>query len=274
MLWHSVLIAALTLASSAHADRIKVSGEIFFFVDPAGNDDRDCRSEAAPCRTMQTAYARARRDYDFTGAHCNIKLSDGVHTEGLAMTGTLVGTHLCHVIGNLENREAVIVQPPPGSPAFNIQDLAMISVMDLTVQGDSIIGFYGRQLVVVDIARVKFGPMPNGMAVSMVDQAGANLVGDFSIEGDMVGFLSANSMSRINVATGASIDVKRPVDIRYFVMSYQSSLVEFNAGVTLKEAELVKGQQFLASWGGIVNTNGLALPGSVPGITQFGGHVY
>ena len=56
-------------------------------MNPTGDDTRDCRSEVAPCRTMQRAYERARADYDFmTSANCTIKLSDGLHGEGLRMT--------------------------------------------------------------------------------------------------------------------------------------------------------------------------------------------
>src|SRR5215467_13653705 len=133
MIYYLILILVFMFANSAHAYRIKVYGSVIFFVNPTGDDSRDCRSEVAPCKTMQGAYERARSDYDFaTSANCTIKLSDGLHAEGLMMTGTLVGAHVCHVIGNLANREAVIVQPLPGKAAFNIQDLAMISVMDLT----------------------------------------------------------------------------------------------------------------------------------------------
>src|SRR5262245_25720493 len=223
---------------------------------------------------MQKAYGRAKMDYDFTGSGCTIKLSDGVHTQGLTMTGKLVGTHLCHVVGNPTNRGGVIVQPAPGRAAFDIQDLAMISVMDLTIQGERITGFFGRQLVVLDIARIRFGSMPGGIAVSMEDQAGANLVGEFSIECDMSAFLAADRLSRIHVASGASISVKEPVNIHYFVMSYQNSLIDFGGQVRFKNSQFISGQQYRAYWNGIVNTNGLVLPGHIPGETARGGQVY
>jgi len=269
-----IWIVALTLATSAHADRIRPDGNVIFFVSPTGDDNRDCRSEAAPCRTMQNAYGRTRPDYDFTGRSCTIKLSDGVHTQGLMMAGKLVGTHLCYVVGNPANRGGVIIQPAPGSAAFDIQDLAMISVMDLTIQGERIIGFSGRQLVVVDIARVTFGSMPDGIAVSMTDQAGANLAGDFSIEGDMLAFLAANRLSRIHVGSGASISVKKPVHIRYFVMSYQNSLIDFGGELRFKNSQFVSGRQYRAYWNGIVNTNGLVLPGNIAGEAAMGGQAY
>jgi hypothetical protein len=211
---------------------------------------------------------------DFTGGHCTIKLSDGVYTDGLTMTGTLVGMHLCHVVGNPANREAVVVQPPAGSAAFDIQDLAMISVMDLTIQGERMTGFYGRQLVVVDIARIKFGPMPDGIAVSMDNQAGANLVQDFFIEGDMMAFLTANRLSRIHVAGGVSVSVKKPVNIHYFVMSYQNSLVDFGGDVRFKNSQFISGQQYRAFWNDIINTNGLVLTGTIAGQAAMGGQAY
>jgi len=271
---HLILIVAFTLATSARAERFEADYSVVFFVNPSGDDSRDCRSEAAPCRTMQQAYRRARREYDFAKGGCTIKLADGVYTDGLTTTGTLVGTHLCQVIGNPANREAVIVQPPPGSAAFDIQDLAMISVMDLTIQGERIIGFYGRQFVIVDIARIKFGPMPDGIAVSMDHQAGANLVGHFSIDGEMVAFLTANRLSRFHVAGGVSISVKKPVNIHYFVMSYQNSLVEFGGEVQLKNSQFISGQQYRAYQHGIINTNGLVLPGTIAGQAALGGQAY
>jgi hypothetical protein len=126
----------------------------------------------------------------------------------------------------------------------------------------------------MDIARVKFGSMPNSIAVSVADQAGANLVGDFWIDGDMVGFLAANSLSRINVANGVSISVKKPIDIQHFALSYQGSLIEFRREVKLKDSQLVRGQQFIANSGGIINTNGVVLPGNIAGETRLGGQVY
>src|SRR5262249_53346107 len=163
------------------------------------------------------------------------------------------GTHLCYVVGNRANRGEVIVQPAPGSAA---------------------IGFSGRQLAVVDIARVTFGSMPDGIAVSMTDQAGANLAGDFSIDGDMLAFLAANRLSRIHVGAGASISIKKPVNIHYFVMSYQNSLIDFGGELKFKNSQFVSGRQYRAYWNGIVNTNGLVLPGNIAGEAAMGGQAY
>lgn len=271
---HFILIFALTLATAVHAERIRADGNVEFYVNPTGDDSRDCLSEAAPCRTMQRAYGRAYSEYDFVGSGCVIKLSDGIHTNGVRMTGTLVGAHICHVVGNPTDRRRVIVQPAPGTAAFDIQDLAMISVTDLTIQGDGIIGFFGRQLVVVDIARVTFGSMPDGIAVSMTDQAGANLVGDFCIDGDMSAFLSANHMSRIKVAAGVSINMEKAVKIQYFAMSYTNSIINFGGAVQFKNSKLISGQQYRTYWNGIINTNGLVLPGNITGEAALGGRAY
>ena len=81
-------------------------------------------------------------------------------------------------------------------------------------------------------------------------------------------------MSRINVAKGASVSVKKPVDIQYFAMSYQGSLIEFRQEVKLKDSQLIRGQQFIANTGGIINTNGVVLPGNIAGETRLGGRVY
>jgi hypothetical protein len=50
--------------------------------------------------------------------------------------------------------------------------------------------------------------MRDGIAVTMDDQAGANLVGDFFIDGDMIAFLTANRLSWIHLAGGVLISGK------------------------------------------------------------------
>src|SRR5262249_14900556 len=118
------------------------------------------------------------------------------------------------------------------------------------------------------------GSMPDGIAVSMGDQAGANLVGDFCIKGDISGFLAASHLSRIKVAPGVSINVKKPVNIQYFAMSYTNSLIDFGDGVQFKNSEFISGGQYRAYWNGIINANGLVLPGNIQGHAAFGGQAY
>jgi hypothetical protein len=47
------------------------------------------------------------------------------------MRGTLAGTHLCHVVGNPANREAVIVQPLMPVPWSQLIKLVTETVMSV-----------------------------------------------------------------------------------------------------------------------------------------------
>lgn len=268
------IMALLAWPGAAWAARAIATSSVSFYVSPSGDDTRDCLDVALPCATIQRAYLRAKNDYDFAGHDCGIKLADGTYTAGLYATGQLVGTHLCAIAGNTANRDAVVVNPGPGCRAFDVQDGAIIAVSDLRIDGAGVIGVSGRQLVVVDIARVTFGAMPGGIAIAVVDQGGVNLLGDIRIDGDMVGFILANGAARVRFAGGTTVTFTRAVAIPYFQMSYERSLITYAPGVLYVNPGNLTGQQWLSYWDSTINRNGVAMPGTIAGATMFGGTVY
>ena len=279
----SLLIAASYCQSSeAGSPRIRATQAITFYVNPVacsdvlkincGDDANDCTSSMTPCLTMTGAYARAQQDYDFAGHSCTIRLADGRHTSPMNIAGPLVGTHLCSWLGNEKDRRAVVVNPPPGVPAFWVQDGAIAVIMHVRCEGERIICFAGRQFSIIDIAWVDFGPLPNGTAISMTNQARINLGGDIWISGDANAFLTADDLSQITVGANVSIVITQPVKIRYFAMSYKKSLIELLHGAHFVNPQFVSGQQYVAVWDGAIHTGGSVMPGTTAGAVSIPGH--
>jgi len=280
----SLVIAASCCQSSVEAGspRIRATQAVTFYVNPVscrdisrincGDDANNCTSSMTPCLTMAGAYTRAQQDYDFAGHSCTIQLADGRHTSPANIAGSLVGTHLCYWLGNEKDRRAVVVNPPPGVPAFFVQDGAIAVIMHVRCEGERIICFAGRQFSIIDIAWVDFGPLPNGTAISVTNQSRINLGGDIWISGDANAFLTADDLSQITVGANVPIVITRPVEITYFALSYKKALIELLNGAHFVNPQFVRGQQYMALWDGAIHTGGSGMPGTIAGAASIPGH--
>jgi hypothetical protein len=278
----SVVMAASCYQSRVEADspRIRATQDVTFYVNPVacsdvlktncGDDANDCTSSMTPCLTMQRAADRAKYDYDFAGHTCTIRLADGRYTAPVNITGSLVGIHLCHWLGNEKDRRAVVVNPPPGVPAFWIQDGAVAVIMHVRCEGERIICFAGRQFSIIDIAWIDFGPLPESIAISMTNQARINLGGDIWISGDARAIIAADNLSQITV-THTSVVITQPVEIAYFALSYNRALIELN-GARFVNPQFVSGQQYVALWDGAIHPGGSVIPGTKAGMAFIPGH--
>jgi hypothetical protein len=285
----AVIVASLAIAASccqssveAGSPRIRATQAVTFYVNPVscrdisrincGDDANNCTSSMTPCLTMAGAYTRAQQDYDFAGNSCTIQLADGRHTSPANIAGSLVGTHLCYWLGNEKDRRAVVVNPPPGVPAFFVQDGAIAVIMHVRCEGERIICFAGRQFSIIDIAWVDFGPLPNGTAISVTNQSRINLGGDIWISGDANAFLTADDLSQITVGANVPIVITRPVEITYFALSYKKALIELLNGAHFVNPQFVRGQQYIALWDGAIHTGGSGMPGTIAGAASIPGH--
>src|SRR5262249_47880672 len=143
-----LLLAPLFLGYALpQASRLRAAGVIQFYVSPNGSDDgNECLVQAMPCRTIQNAVLRAMNDWDFAGrGDPIIRLAPGTYEEGVSVAGQPVGAHTINIVGQQSDDEAqscsltqaqqVIVQAPTSRAAFDGQDLAILVVRCLTVQG-------------------------------------------------------------------------------------------------------------------------------------------
>jgi hypothetical protein len=280
----SVAIAASCCQSRVEAgsSRIRATQDVTFYVNPVacsdvlkincGDDANDCTSSMTPCLTMTGAYARAQQGYDFAGHSCTIRLADGRHTSPMNIAGSLVGTHLCYWLGNEQDRRAVVVNPPPGVPAFFVQDGAIAVIMYVRCEGERIICFAGRQFSIMDIAWIDFGPLPNGIAISMTNQSRINLGGDIWISGDARAFTAADNLSQITIGGNVPVVITQPVEITYFGLSYNKAFIELLNGVHFVNPQFVSGQQYLALRDGAIHTGGAVIPGTIAGAASVPGH--
>ena len=216
---------------------------------------------------MQATWDKILRKYDTLGHYVQIQLADGVYTSGLSVTDQPVGNHLVTVRGNCSGtpyaakRSNVVIRPPSGTAAFEVQDLSILAVKCLRVEGSGVIGFHARQHVVFDIDSIDFGSMSIGIAAQ--NHATVNLTGDNWITGSMTAFIQAVYHSHVR-AQGANI-VQTPVNIEYFLQSYTHSSVEFVPGTSWTNYGYVTGNAYYVWRGGSLAANGIALPGSIAG---------
>lgn len=262
-----LLIAIFCLLPlAALGQRTSFTADTTFYVDPAGDDARDCRSAATSCKTMQATWTKVLRDYDTRGYEVFMQLADGVYTSGLNIVDQPLGVHLLQINGNCTgtpyaaNRSNVIVRPPSGTTAFWAQDTAILVVNCLRVEGAGVIGFQARQHVIMDINWIDFGPLSVGMKAT--DHSIINFAGDNWISGGMSSFIQAFYHSHVRVTAGSTNIVKTPVSITYFVQSYSQSYVEFEGGSSFMNWQNVTGNPYYVWRGGAFAANGIPVPGS------------
>ena len=247
---------------------------ISFYVSPTGSDDgNECLAQAIPCRTIQNAVLRAMNDWDFAGrGDPIIRLAPGTYETGASVAGQPIGAHTINIVGqesddaaqscSLTQAQQVIVQAPAGRAAFDAQDLAIIVVRCLTVQGgEGSLGFTCRQTPALDIAFVQFGAaLGLTTGVSANDSCGLNLGGQIWIGNNLVQFLAASNSSRITVGGNVPITAINPVSITHFSNAAQMAQIEFREGVSISGPIHATAQSFV--WrGGAIITNGLSIPG-------------
>ena len=272
------LVAAL-LALGCHAaepQRTRATGNVTFYAAPNGIDclsgeippiactrRNDCLSGDNPC-TPQGAHIVAKDDWDFAAARCTIKLAIGTYTKGVSIAGQYVGAHLCQVYGLVDRNGACIdreqvVFDVKNEIVFQVQDLMMTSIACLTVQGTGgSIGFAGRQYVVIDLAYIKCGAISQCIAV--VDKASANVTGDIWIAGDSNCFACADKQSHLKFGGDTKIRATMPVSLRYFIMSFSQSTVEFIGRNEVINPEYIAGSSCWPYIMGIIVTSGMPLP--------------
>jgi hypothetical protein len=260
-------ISVLLLSGPVNAQRKIATGGTHFYVSSAGVDSgNDCLNGGTPCRTMQTAADHIIKDWDFAGSTPFIQLIDGVIDNALNLWERPIGFHFVKVqgrLGNDCNESAVTVRPPSNTPAFWVQDGNTLVVECLTVTGDAPTdAFVCRQFSILDVDRIKYGVLRSALKAD--DQCGINVGGFARIGGDLAVWASANNLSRMLVTGPVTFLHEVKIGIA-FAVSYSQSLIKFKEGSTIENGSFVKGQKYRVYQGGTLSTNGLTMPGTIPG---------
>jgi hypothetical protein len=79
------------IAAAAPSVRIRLTGDLTFYVSPTGNDTTGDGTQAKPFATMQNAYQVAWTNYDGNGHNLYLILLPGTHTSGLGLFVRPVG---------------------------------------------------------------------------------------------------------------------------------------------------------------------------------------
>src|SRR5215813_7552948 len=261
--------------SQPPAQRLRAHGQIFHVSPSGSNSNNDRLTQETPGQTIQYAVGHVMADWDFAWqGDPLIRLGPGIYSEGAVLAGQPVGAHTISIVGqqdsdpgqscSLAQAEQVVIRAP-GRAAFYIQDLAIGAVRCLTLEGADSVGLVCRQTPASDIAFVKFGNSQSlGGGIHANENCSVNLGGTIWLGANIDTFLYANLMSRITVGGGVSIAALGNIQMTYFALSYQQSLLEFRGGASVVGPISAKNGSLV--WrGGAMITNGLKLPG---GVTQ------
>jgi hypothetical protein len=199
--------------------RIRATETVVFYAAPNGVDTGNtCLSAASPC-TAQGAVDVSKNDWDFAGHVCIIDLANGNYPK-LFASGHYVGTHLCHVRGNVDQQSACIDRLSVTVGGFAIEDGMIMSIACLTLKGD---GVWGRQGVIVDLVDINCDAVPTCLALTV--RAAANVIREIWISGDASAFVNATQNSYAGFT--AQVVVKKHAAVPSFALASQKSTIEF-----------------------------------------------
>ena len=274
----SLIVLSLTLICaqplSAQTTCTPVTEQMLFYVDPhKGNDGNPCISSEQPCKTMQAAYDKMYKDYDFNGFDARMQLADGDYTSGLGISGHLVGAPHVQVVGNCGNPQVVNVNPEDGT-AFSVQHGGVLQVACVQVSGPHVTGFESRNMGVLQLNfqsgdAVVFADMPGGNGIVAHDGGSVNISRQIVISGNAASHWAVLSLSRITVDDGTSYSITDEYAIDYFLNMTLNSVVNLGENVTFGGPN-PKGQKYNVTSGSRVSLNGNELPGTDEGTVDEG----
>src|SRR5262245_9810228 len=128
------------------------------YVDPAGDDRNDCLTAAAPCATIQRAVDQITPAPGQITGMGTVMLARGTYSAGATITYHKVVTF----IGDCDDPSRVVVRPQGGGAGFMAQDHAIAGINCVTIEAadPGTRGVKTRQFAIIDIQKVRFGPMP------------------------------------------------------------------------------------------------------------------
>jgi hypothetical protein len=259
-------------AEGAAPTRTRVDAPLTLYVDPEiGSDDPSnlCTSATSPCRTPQAAYRRIMDDYDHAGFLPTIQLADGDYESCINAFGVPLGAHLVNIRGHVGDASAVRMRPVRDGQCFVAQDLAILNIGHLSVEG-GVFGFVTRQHGGIDVGQVVLG----NLATAFIAQSNSwmNIVRQIVVAGDHQVHWSATDLSRITIASNVTYSYQRPVQIGHFAAISGLSILECLG--TLPLSGPVTGKAYHVTGNSELRLNGNTMPGTIAGTVDTGGQVH
>jgi hypothetical protein len=229
------------------------------FVSPLGSDANDCLSEAAPCSSIQGSVDKIPY-----GGGAYIKLAPGTYNDAQV---SVVYHRVVMIVGDCRDLSAVIV-----NGGFQAQDHAIMAPQCLTINvgGHGGIGVGARQFAIVDIDRVRFGPMTIGISAQEISKV--NTLGGIDIFGDMSYFAYAADGSSISLNGGFTVTGTRNFSEAFVAGAWGARIVA--QGASFAWAIPATGLKFTLTDAVLARPSGNGLPGSLPGTADSRSVVY
>jgi hypothetical protein len=232
--------------------------EMEMFVSPLGSDANDCLSEAAPCSSIQGSVDKIPY-----GGGAYIKVAPGIYNDAHV---SVVYHRVVMIVGDCRDLTAVVV-----NGGFIAQDHAILASQCLTISGGSGgIGVGARQFAIVDVDRVRFGPMTIGISAQEISKV--NTLGGIEIFGDMSDFVNAADGSSVSLSGDFALTGVRNFSGAFVAGAWGARI--FAQGASFAWAIPATGLKFRLTDAVLFRPSGNGLPGSLPGTADSRSVVY
>lgn len=266
--------APVPTAKGFVAERIKLSGDTTFYVNPAGVASGsfgpgDATSfgvyQGRPCLTAQQAYDQIATWFDLNGFVATISAANGTYSAGINATKPVVGGRVA-----FEGQGGGSVFTGAGTPfiANPGTDIEVRSVNLSPASGDCVKANGGT-------LRVGAGTVLSASAAShiLADNRGLVLLtGNYFINGGATAHLLARHGSTIQGAVQMAL--LGNVSITTYAQASEAAVINASGMTFSLGGNAVTGTRYSATLNGVIDTNGGGasfFPGTVAGTTATGG---
>jgi hypothetical protein len=255
-----------------------VGGTLNFYISNAGNDSNPGTNISFPLATINRALSLAATYYDLVGTTVRINLANGTYS-GCLVNGSQVSC-VVNLVGNVASPESVVISQPGGIAVESVYSAKLV-VSGFTVQATGSTADYetsgvgllaaGQGLIIVGPGMI-FGECSLAhMEASQGDITVQSLAPGqgtpYTISGSALIHWYAGSAGYI-AAADSTITIATPnLNFGDWFASASCGILEvWNCTFTGPGASSVTGTRYVASQGGVINTQG-AGPNYLPGNT-------
>jgi len=266
------------------AQRWKLPGSRTIFVDPHGDDVmNDGMLQVSPLRTPQLAADLIIDQFDINSTYADVRLLDGVYDvpageQLINVSKALHGQNKMGVQGNIDEPGRVVVNIPPRSRGFYVEDFGVLVVrgMRLVTSGLGSHGLFVRQFGIGDVGWVQFGQFERSNPITTWNGS-VNVIGPVRFDGNAHFMFAANrggeidfGAQKIEIANGLSVAQILHAESGGRIHALHATWSDVGGG----SPPTVVGQKAYADGrGSQIYVNPATMPGTIKQATENGGQI-
>lgn len=252
--------------------RIRLTGNITFYVATTGNDITGTGAVGAPWATVQKAIDIVQSNYDLSGYFVTIQLADGTYSSAVTVNGPFVGAI---------SEGSVTIKGNAGAPANVVLAQvgnglsagygAKITITDLKILVTSGHGLLANNATIA-FGNIVFGAVGAGVYYHIVAFQNAHVyaLSNYSIVGGALGHLSGDSDSLVIITSKTITITGTPLINTYAVLQNGACFIAYGCVFSGSTT----GTRYSAVANAVIQVNGGGanyFPGTAAGSTATGG---